>query len=61
MTAVDPRQRVVLDTNTVIGAGSRWLASEPPAPVSPLQRLVYCVASRPKTSVIKNINYVQFV
>jgi predicted nucleic acid-binding protein len=46
MTAADPRQRVVLDTNTVIGAGSRWLASESPAPVTPLQRLVHCVASR---------------
>jgi predicted nucleic acid-binding protein len=38
--------RVVLDTNTIIGAGSRWLASDPPQPASPLQRLVHCVASR---------------
>lgn len=38
--------RVVLDTNTIIGAGSRWLASEPPQPASPLQRLVHWVATR---------------
>ena len=37
--------RVVLDTNTIIGAGSRWLAEEPPHPVSMIQRLVYAVAS----------------
>ena len=38
--------RVVLDTNTIIGAGSRWLSSEPPQPASPLQCLVHWVASR---------------
>jgi len=38
--------RVVLDTNTIIGAGSRWLASESPQPASPLQRLVHWVASQ---------------
>ena len=37
--------RVVLDTNTIIGAGTRWLAEQPPRPVSMIQRLVYEVAS----------------
>jgi len=38
--------KVILDTNVVIGAGSRWLANDPPNPVSLLQRLVFCVAHR---------------
>lgn len=37
--------RILLDTNTVIGAGSRWLAEEPPRPVSIVQCLVHSVAS----------------
>lgn len=37
-------RRVVLDTNVVIGAGSRWIATEPPQPVNMLQRLIYCIA-----------------
>jgi len=37
--------RVVLDTNTIISAGSRWLANEPHRPVSLIQRLVFAVAS----------------
>lgn len=46
MTTATPatRRRVVLDTNVVIGAGSRWLASDPPQPASPLQHLVNRVA-----------------
>lgn len=43
--SITPNFRVVLDTNTVIGAGSRWLAEEPPRPVSLVQRLVHAVAS----------------
>jgi uncharacterized protein len=39
-------QQVVLDTNVVVGAGSRWLANDPPEPASPLQRLVHCVAAQ---------------
>lgn len=46
MNAVPPRFGVVIDTNVIIGAGSRWLANEPPQPASPLQRLVYWVANR---------------
>jgi predicted nucleic acid-binding protein len=38
--------RVVLDTNQIIGAGSRWLAGETPQPVSPPQRLVHGVATQ---------------
>jgi predicted nucleic acid-binding protein len=38
--------RVVLDTNQIIGAGSRWLAGETPQPVSLPQRLVHWVATR---------------
>lgn len=37
--------RVVLDTNTIIGAGSRWLASEPRRPTTLPQQIVYAVAS----------------
>jgi predicted nucleic acid-binding protein len=45
MTSIAPH-RVVLDTNVVIGAGSRWLASEPPQPATAVQRLVHWVACR---------------
>lgn len=38
--------QVVLDTNVVIGAGSRWLASEPAQPATTIQRLVHSVATR---------------
>jgi len=37
--------RVVLDTNTIIGAGSRWLADEQRRPATLLQRIVYAVAN----------------
>jgi predicted nucleic acid-binding protein len=37
--------RVVLDTNTIIGAGSRWLADEQRRPSTLLQRVVYAVAT----------------
>lgn len=43
--SITPNFRIVLDTNTVIGAGSRWLAEEHPRPVSIVQRLVHTVAS----------------
>ena len=28
-----PRYRVVLDTNVILGAGSRWVMADPPAPL----------------------------
>ena len=36
--------RVVLDTNQIVAAGTRWLTAVPPAPVTLAQRLVSHVA-----------------
>jgi putative PIN family toxin of toxin-antitoxin system len=36
-------RRVVLDTNQIIAAGSRWLMSAPPCPSTPVQRFVWNV------------------
>jgi putative PIN family toxin of toxin-antitoxin system len=33
--------RVVLDTNQIVSAGSRWLASNPPTPTTPVQRFLF--------------------
>jgi hypothetical protein len=38
--------RVVLDTNEILGAGSRWLESAEPQPLTFIQRLIYEIASR---------------
>ena len=40
-------RRVVLDTNQIVGAGSRWLGASIPAPdPNPHRRLLLCVAQR---------------
>ena len=45
MTATN--RRVVLDTNQIVGAGSRWLRQSFPTPdPNPHRRLLLCVASR---------------
>ena len=39
--------RVVLDTNQIVGAGSRWLSAPVPSPdPNPHQRLLVCVAAK---------------
>ena len=38
-------RRVVLDTNQIVGTGSRWLTASIPAPdPNPHRRLLLCVA-----------------
>ena len=37
------KQRVVLDTNQIIAAGSKWLESGTPYPVTPVQQFIYNV------------------
>ena len=45
MTATN--RRVVLDTNQIVGAGSRWLRQAIPTPdPNPHRRLLLCVAFR---------------
>lgn len=41
------RFRIVLDTNVILGAGSRWVMTEPPAPLPDHfpSRLVHCVTT----------------
>lgn len=40
-------RRVVLDTNQIVGAGSRWLQASIPTPdPNPHRRLLLCVAQR---------------
>lgn len=46
--AESTRHRIVLDTNTIIAAGSAWVMSNPPTPqlTKTAQRLIYCVAAQ---------------
>ena len=43
----DTTRRVILDTNQIVGAGSRWLSNPIPSPdPNAYRRLLFCVAAK---------------